>query len=284
MPELPELEAHAGRLRDGWAGHTLSGFRPFSFAVMKTVIPDPNEGVGRPLSTVGRRGKYLIANFDGVVFVVHLMQGGRLRATAAASGPKAPRGALARWGFDGADDWTLTEAGKERRVGVWVFDRRNGPSTAEAELFADLGPDADTLDARGLGERLRSRSGRLHNVLRDQRVVAGLGRRLANDLCHVARLSPFAPTGRLTDDEVKRVHLALGDLLQRDLAFEVTQAELVNTAKRPTNVHRRAGEPCPTCGEPIREVAYRSYVVNYCPTCQTDGRILADNTTSKFLK
>ncbi|MFZ1437617.1 MAG: DNA-formamidopyrimidine glycosylase family protein, partial [Candidatus Microthrix subdominans] len=147
MPELPELEAHAGRLRDGWAGHTLSGFRPFSFAVMKTVIPDPNEGVGRPLSTVGRRGKYLIANFDGVVFVVHLMQGGRLRATAPASGPKAPRGALARWGFDGADDWTLTEAGKERRVGVWVFDRRNGPSTAEAELFADLGPDADTLDA-----------------------------------------------------------------------------------------------------------------------------------------
>ena len=262
----------------------MNGFRPFSFAVMKTVLPDPLEAVGRTLTGVGRRGKYLIIDFDGVVFVVHLMQGGRLRATAPATGPKAPRGALARWSFDDADDWMLTEAGKEHRVGVWVFDRRNGASAAEAELFADLGPDADTLDPAGLGERLRSRSGRLHNVLRDQRVVAGLGRRLANDLCHVARLSPFVPTGKLTDDEVERVHGALTGLLVRDRAFEATQDELVNTAKRPTNVHRSAGKPCPTCGEPIREVTYRSYVVNYCPTCQTDGRILADNTTSKFLK
>ena len=284
MPELPELEAHAGRLHSGWAGRTLSGFRPFSFAVMKTVLPDPGEAVGRTLTGVGRRGKYLTFDFDGVVFVVHLMQGGRLRATAPATGPKAPRGALARWSFDDADDWTLTEAGKEHRVGVWVFDRRNGASPAEAELFAGLGPDADTLNPEQLGERLRSRSGRLHNVLRDQRVVAGLGRRLANDLCHVARLSPFAPTGKLTDGEVRRVHGALIELLERDRAFEATQDELVNTAKRPTNVHRRAGKPCPTCGEPIREVTYRSYVVNYCPTCQTDGRILADNTTSKFLK
>ncbi len=284
MPELPELEAHAARLSDGWAGHTLNGFRPFSFAVMKTVLPDPGDAVGRTLTGVGRRGKYLTVDFDGVVFVVHLMQGGRLKGTAPATGPKAPRGALARWSFDDADDWTLTEAGKEHRVGVWVFDRRNGASAAEAELFAELGPDADTLDVVQLGERLRSRSGRLHNVLRDQRVVAGLGRRLANDLCHVARLSPFAPTGKLTDDEVERVHRALTELLERDRAFEATQDELVNTAKRPTNVHRRAGKACPACGEPIREVTYRSYVVNYCPACQTDDRILADNTTSKFLK
>lgn len=262
----------------------MSGFRPFSFAVMKTVAPDPNEVVGRTLTGVGRRGKYLTFDFDGVVFVVHLMQGGRLRATAPATGSKAPRGALARWSFDGADDWTLTEAGKERRVGVWVFDRRDGTSSAEAELFADLGPDADSLGVAGLGDRLRSRSGRLHNVLRDQRVVAGIGRRLANDICHVARMSPFAPTGKLTDVEVAQVHAALVELLERDLAFEATQHELVNTTKRPTNVHRRAGEPCPVCGEAIREVEYRSYVVNYCPNCQTDGRILADNTTSKFLK
>lgn len=255
-----------------------------NFAVMKTVSPDPNEAVGRTLSSVGRRGKYLIADFDGVAFVIHLMQGGRLRGTAPAAGPKAPRGALARWSFEGADDWTLTEAGKERRVGVWVLDRRDGTSATETELFANLGPDVDSLDAAGLGERLRSRSGRLHNVLRDQRVVAGIGRRLANDLCHIARLSPFTPTGKLTDEQVATLHDALVEALERDRAFEATQDELVNTAKRPTNVHRSSGKPCPVCGDTIAEVTYRSYVVNYCPACQTGGRILADNTTSKFLK
>lgn len=284
MPELPELEAHAARLRAGWVGAVLTRFHPLSFTVMKTVDPDPNVATGRPLTHVGRRGKYLICDFDGIAFVVHLMQGGRLRTTPPAKGPKAPRGAQARWSFDGSDDWLLTEAGKERRVGVWVFDRRQGPSSAEAELFADLGPDAETLTAARLGERLRSRSGRLHNVLRDQRVIAGIGRRLANDLCHEAKLSPFVSTGRLTDDQVLAVHGALSHLVERDLAFETTQEELVNTAKRPTNVHRRMGDPCPNCGEAIREVTYASHVVNYCPTCQTGGRLLADNTTSKFLK
>lgn len=284
MPELPELEAHAGRLRAGWAGAALSGFRPLNFAVMKTVSPDPAAAVGRSLSEVGRRGKYLICEFEGVAFVVHLMQGGRLKGTAPAKGPKAPRGALARWSFEGADDWLLTEAGKERKAGVWVFDRSGGTSEAERDLFADLGPDADTLSAEELGAQLRSRSGRLHNVLRDQQVIAGIGRRLANDLCHAARLSPFQPTRKLTEEQVASIHDALADLLSRDLAFEATQDELVNTAKRPTNVHRLTGRPCPVCGDAIREVAYTSHVVNYCATCQTDGRVLADNTTSKFLK
>lgn len=284
MPELPELEAHAGRLRDGWAGETLSRFRPLSFAVLKTATTDPALAEGRPLSDVVRRGKYLICDFDGVAFVVHLMQGGRLRGTAPSTSLKGPRGALARWSFEGTDDWLLSEAGKEHRVGVWVFDRRSGPSSEEAELFADLGPDADALSVEELGERLRSRSGRIHNVLRDQQVVAGIGRRLANDICHVAKLSPFAPTKKLTAPQAEAVHGALADLLERDLAFEATQHELVNTAKRPTNIHRLAGKPCPACGDTIREVAYTSHVVNYCATCQTEGRVLADNTTSKFLK
>ena len=114
--------------------------------------------------------------------------------------------------------------------------------------------------------------------------MAGLGRRLANELCHRARLSPFASTRKLTREEVERLHQAIADAIADSLEYESTQQAMTKSAERPARVHHRTGEPCPDCGDTIRAVEYTSYTVNYCPTCQTGGRILADNTTSKFLR
>ena len=125
---------------------------------------------------------------------------------------------------------------------------------------------------------------RLHGWLRDQRIVAGLGRRLANEICHRAQLSPFASTGKLDDEAVDRLHAAIGECIAESLAYERTRSDMSSSKERPGAVHHRDGEPCPVCGDTVRAVEYSRYTVNYCPTCQTGGKVLADNTTSKFLK
>jgi formamidopyrimidine-DNA glycosylase len=131
---------------------------------------------------------------------------------------------------------------------------------------------------------LAEQSMRLHGWLRDQRIVAGLGRRLANEICHRARLSPFATTAKLDDEAVDRLHAAIGACIDESLAYERTRSDMSSSKDRPGAVHHREGEACPICGDTVRAVEYRSYTVNYCPTCQTGGKVLADNTTSKFLK
>jgi formamidopyrimidine-DNA glycosylase len=127
---------------------------------------------------------------------------------------------------------------------------------------------------------------RLHGWLRDQRIVAGMGRRLANEVCHRAKLSPFANTGKLAadDDAVAQLHTAIRECIEESLAYERTRSDMSSSKDRPGEVHHREGQACPVCGDTIRAVEYRSYTVNYCPTCQTGGKVLADNTTSKFLK
>lgn len=281
MPELPEITAHAERLHAGWAGACLRAVEPLSFSALKTVDPPADAAVGASLLTVRRRGKHLLLHMGTEppsAYVVHLMQGGRLRADAKLAA--RPRGGLLRWRFERADALLLTEAGTERRAGVWVV--RGDPLAQEP--LAELGPDADTLDPAGLAERLAHARGRLHTVLRDQRVLAGLGRRLANEVCHAARRSPFQPVDRLTDDDVAGVAAALASVLERELAAERSRDDIGRAADRSTAVHGRTGEPCGVCGDTVREVAYRDYTVHYCPTCQTGGRVLADNTTSKFLR
>lgn len=278
MPELPEIQAHAERLTDDLGGAVLDRFQPLSFTALKTATPPPEEAVGHPLAGVGRRGKHLLLRFGPVTFVVHLMQGGRLRPDAKQAA--RPRGGQARWRFADGRALLLTEAGTERRAGVWVVA---GDPLAQPPLD-ELGPEADALDRATLGRLLAERSMRLHGWLRDQRVVAGLGRRLANEICHRARLSPFATTARLDDDAVDRLHAAIGECLAESLAVERTRSDMSSSKERPGAVHHRTGEPCPVCGDTVRAVEYRSYTVNYCPTCQTGGKVLADNTTSKFLK
>lgn len=282
MPELPELQAHAERLDAAYRGAALSGFLPLSFTALKTVTPPPEAAVGTPVTGVERRGKHLLLAFAGagepVTFVVHLMQGGRLRVDEKRS--KRPRGGVARWRFGDRPDLLLTEAGTERRAGVWVVA---GDPQGQDPL-ADLGPEADRVDAAALPAMLAGASMRLHTFLRDQRILAGLGRRLANEVCHRARLSPFAPTRSLDGDAVARLAEAIRAVVEEGVAAERQRADMSASAERPGAVHGRTAQPCPVCGEAVREVAYRSYTVHYCPACQTDGRVLADNTTSKFLK
>lgn len=273
MPELPEVQAHAERLTDGWAGRSLTTFTPLTFTAMKTAVPDPSLAVGEPLRSVGRRGKMLLLDFGTLTFAVHLMQGGRLTPEVKRS--QKPRGGLARWTFDDATSWLLTEQGTEKRAGVWT-----DPDAATA----GLGPEALDLDAAALRARFAEHPMRLHGFLRDQHAIAGLGRRLANEVCWRARLSPFAATAKLDDAQAAAVVDAIAAAVADGLEYERSRSEMSKSADRPGAVHHRTGEPCPRCGDTIREVAYSAYTVHYCPTCQTGGKVLADNTTSKFLR
>lgn len=278
MPELPEIQAHAERLEAEFAGSTLSRFEPLSFTVLRTFSPAPDEAVGHTLDSVGRRGKLLLLHVGDLTFVVHPMQGGRLRPDPKQSAK--PRNGIARWRFDDGRALLLTEPGTERKAGVWVIA---GDPLGQPPLD-DLGPEVDELSANDLGDLLRADSMRVHGWLRDQHHVAGVGRRLANELCHRAKLSPFATTAKLSDDDIARLHTAIAQVIDESLAFERAQDEMVSSADRPGAVHNRVGEPCLVCDDEIRAVEYRAYTVAYCPTCQTGGKVLADNTTSKFLK
>jgi formamidopyrimidine-DNA glycosylase len=288
MPELPEIQAHAERLTDRFAGRVLARFTPFNFTALKTAVPAPDTAYGEPLVQVGRRGKYLLVEFETVTFVVHLMQGGRLLADEKRSAK--PRGGQARFTFepsetaDGSIDETallLTEQGKERRAGVWCVPT---PDVSTAPPLAGLGPEADTITADELAERFAANSMRVHGFLRDQRMIAGIGRRLANEVCHRARISPFANTRKLGADGATVVAEAIRSCIAESLEYERGRDDMSSSKDRPSAMHSRTGDPCPDCGDAVRAVEYSGYTVNYCPTCQTGGKVLADNTTSKFLK
>ena len=279
MPELPEVQAHAERLTEAYRGDALARFQPITFTALKTAVPAPDGAYGHPLERVGRRGKYLLMEFAPLTFVVHLMQGGRLKDDPKQS-PK-PRGGQARWRFEDGRALLLTEAGTERRAGVWCVpagDQLTSPP------LVDLGPEAMDVTPAELATRFAEHPMRLHTFLRNQRCIAGIGRRLANEVCHRAKLSPFAATAKLGLDGAERVVAAIHDAVDEGLAFERDRSDMSSSADRPGRVHKRTGEPCPVCGDTIREVQYSSYTVSYCPTCQTGGKILADNTTSRFLK
>ena len=317
MPELPEVQAHAERLTDQFAGRILQRFVPITFTALKTAVPPPDEAYGKALERVGRRGKYLMLQFAPITFVIHLMQGGRLLIDEKQS-PK-PRGGQARFLFgtrtgddhddtrtgDGdtvGDDGTrtgdddgdtvgdgggrvpallLTEQGTERRAGVWCVPT---VSALTDPPLSKLGPEAMDLDPAALKRQFAEHPMRLHGFLRDQRSIAGLGRMLANEICHRAKISPFANTAKLSDADVASVHDAIHQAVEDGLAYERTRSDMSSSKDRPGRVHGRVGESCPVCADTIRSVTYSSYTVAYCPTCQTGAKVLADNTTSRFLK
>ena len=278
MPELPEVRAHAERLDGAFAGTALAGFRPITFTALKTYAPAPEVAIEAPLAYVGQRGKHLLLDFGVATFVVHLMQGGRLRPDEKQAAK--PRGGVARWTFDDGRALLLTEAGTERKAGVWVVE---GDPEVQPPLD-HLGPEADAVTPEALLEILHSTNSRIHGVLRDQRMIAGIGRRLANEVCHRARLSPFAMSGKLDADDAERLVEAIRACVAEGLAFERGRDDMSASKDRPGAVHHRKGEACPDCGDTVRTVEYRAYEVAYCPSCQTGGKVLADNTTSKFLK
>jgi formamidopyrimidine-DNA glycosylase len=278
VPELPEVQAHAERLDASFAGAVLEGFTPITFTALKTFRPDPAEAVGQHVVYIGRRGKHLLLDLGVLTFVVHLMQGGRLLVDEKQSAK--PRGGVARWRFDDGRALLLTEAGTERKAGVWAVE--GDPETQPP--LDELGPEADNVDPPAMLSLFHANPMRLHGFLRDQRLVAGLGRRLANEVCHRARLSPFASTGRFEMVDAQQVVEAIRACVGEGLAYERGRDDMSSSKDRPGNVHGRAGEACPVCGDVVRSVEYTRYRVDYCATCQTDGKVLADNTTSKFLK
>ena len=278
MPELPELQAHAERLDEQFRGAVLTRFVPFNFTVLKTATPAPDGAYGRPLERVSRRGKYLLAHFGDLTFVVHLMQGGRLLVDAAQSAK--PRNGRARFVFADGPALLLTEAGTERRAGVWCV----ATGALDGPPLDRLGPDALEVSADQLAAAFAADNMRLHGFLRDQHHLAGLGRMLANEVCHRAGLSPFAMTGKLGPDGAAKVVAAIRATVTEALDHERTRSDMSSSADRPGRVHHRIGQPCLVCGDTIRSVSYSGYTVAYCPTCQTGGKVLADNTTSRFLK
>lgn len=285
MPEIPELQAHAERLTEDFAGLELARFQALKFTALRTFAPPPELAYGHRLERVARRGKYLLLEFAPVTFAVHLMQGGRLLVDPKKS-PK-PRNGQARFfftdssGSDRVPSLLLTEAGTERRAGVWALDPALGDASPPLDT---LGPEAWGIAPDLLLERFAIKNQRLHGFLRDQRMLAGLGRLLANEVCHAARLSPFTMTATLGADGAARVATAIDTCIQVGLAYERTRPDMSSSKDRPAAMHGRTGQPCPVCGDTVRAVEYSGYTINYCPTCQTGGKVLADNTTSRFLK
>ena len=280
MPEVPEIQAHAERLTEQFADRRLARFQALKFTALRTVTPPPDAAYGHPLVRVGRRGKFLLLEFAPVTFAVHLMQGGRLLVDAKKS--LKARNGQARFVFeDDGPALLLTEAGTERKAGVWALDPADALSTPPLDT---LGPEPAGITADELHQRFALKNQRLHGFLRDQQMLAGLGRLLANEICHTARLSPFAMTGSLGREGAETVAAAIHECIETGLAYERTRPDMSSSKDRPAAVHGRTGQPCPVCGDTVRAVEYTGYTVNYCPTCQTGGKILADNTTSKFLK
>jgi formamidopyrimidine-DNA glycosylase len=278
MPEIPEIQAHAERIERDFAGRSLKRFVPITFTALKTFSPAPEAAYGAPLQSVGRRGKYMLLRFEPLTFVVHLMQGGRLLFDDKQAAK--PRNGQARFVFDSGPALLLTEAGTERRAGVWCVEG----DVERVPPLDKLGPEAGAIEPSELAALFTKKSMRLHGFLRDQTLIAGVGRRLANEVCHRAKLSPFAMTGKLAADDAATVVTAIREAIAEGLAEERQRDSMSASKERPSRVHHRTGDPCPVCGDTIRAVEYSSHTVNYCPTCQTGGKILADNTTSKFLK
>ena len=200
MPELPEVRAHAERLEGWFTGRALSKFTTLSFHALKTAVPRPDDAIGRPLDAVRQRGKYLALIFGDLSFVIHLMHGGRLRVDEKQAAKV--RGGLARWRFDDGSVLLFTEAGTDHKAGIWLVQ---GDALATAPLNR-FGPDADSVDAAELKARIDATGNmRLHGWLREQSPLAGLGRRLANEVCWQAQVSPFAMTRKLGPAELDRV-------------------------------------------------------------------------------
>jgi len=284
MPEMPEIEAHAERLATDYVGRTLTKLHPFNFTALKTAVPAPEVAYGHEVRSIGRRGKYLLIEFEPLTMVIHLMQGGRLLPDTKLS--KKPRGGQARIVFgDDADPLLLTEQGTERRAGIWCVAAGELDTTAPIDK---LGPEACDVTAAELAELFGQKSMRIHGFLRDQRSIAGVGRRLANEVCWQAEISPFSTTKTLAGEGATKIVDAIAVCVAEGLEYERSRDDMSKSKDRPSNAHGQTGEPCPRSIEhgpdTIRSIEYSGYTVNYCPTCQTGGRTLADNTTSKFLK
>jgi formamidopyrimidine-DNA glycosylase len=275
VPELPEVEAWSRALDGPVRAFPVERAGPAHIATLKTFDPPLSALEGRRFAGAERRAKRLFfPTEDGeLVLLVHLMAAGRLRHLR--PGEKGPKSPAFRLRFVDGGELVLTEAGSKKRAGVWLLT----PAGAEAEL-AHLGPEALGLGAERLGEIVRADSRRLHSLLRDQRVVAGIGRAWANEILRTARLSPFALSTELSPEEVERLAGAIDEELARGLELRERGAKDAQTYR----VLDRLGEPCPGCGTPIARVDYEEHTIYYCPRCPTGGRVHKDRRLSRLLR
>ncbi len=275
MPELPEMEAWRRALNDPVSAFPVAKAGPAHIATLKTFDPPLSALEGRRLRGAERRGKRLLfPTEDGeLVLMVHLMTSGRLKTLLAGEGgPKTP---AFRLEFAGGSKLVLTENAKRKRAGVWLLTH----DAARAEL-EHLGPEALGLDAAELSGILRRESRRLHPLLRDQRAVAGIGRAWANEILHAAKLSPYALSTDVSDEEVARLATALDEELRRGLALREGGAK----DERTYRVHNKLGQPCHVCGTSLAQVDFEEHTIYYCPDCQTGGRVLKDRRLSRLLR
>ena len=286
MPELPEVDALAHFLTEQTAGARITRAELAAFSALKTFDPPLDAVQGRVVSGWSRRGKYLIADLDGMLLVFHLARGGwvQWRELLTPAKPKMAKGPLAlRLGFEGGAGADVTEQGTEKRLAIWVVR-----DLEDIEGVARLGPDPleAGFDVAALGAVLAGRTSNLKKVLTDQSVLAGVGNAYSDEALHVAKLSPFKPAGKLSPAELERLHHALVTVLSdaSARAAGLPAAGLKGEKKSGMRVHGRTGQPCPECGDTVREVSFATKALQYCPTCQTGGKPLADRRLSRLLK
>ena len=290
MPELPEVEALASFLRERAVGRAITRVDIGSFSAVKTFDPPLNTIYGAEITGAGRHGKFLDIDVSGLHLITHLSRAGWLhwRDSLPPAPPKPGRGPIAvrvhlSSEFDGgpASGFDLTEAGTQKRLAVYlVRDPQEVPGIAR------LGPDALGVTADELAELLGGQRQQVKRAITDQSVLAGIGNAYSDEILHTARLSPFKLAANLSAGELARLYEAMHTVLTDAVTRSVGQkaATLKGEKRSGLQVHARAGLPGPVCGDTVKSVSFADRSFQYCPTCQTEGRELADRRLSKLLK
>jgi formamidopyrimidine-DNA glycosylase len=286
MPELPEVEALVAFLTERAVGQVVARVDVASINVLKTFDPPVSSLQGLEVTGAARYGKFLDLDVSGLHLITHLSRAGWLhwRDSLPPAPPKPGKSPLAlRVHLANGSGFDLTEQGTQKRLAVYVVR-----SPQEVPGITRLGPDplADefTLEAfRGLIAADRSQ---IKGLLRDQSKIAGIGNAYSDEILHAARLSPFKSASKLTEEETQTLYDALRGVLTDAVARArgLNAGDLKAEKKLGMRVHGRAGQPCPVCGDTVREVSFADSSLDYCPTCQTGGKPLADRRLSKLLR
>lgn len=283
MPELPDVELHLHALRPRLIGRRLEGIRLASPFLVRSVAPPPEAAIGRPIVALTRLGKRLAWRFDGdLFFVVHRMIAGRFQWKP--RGARLP-GRLGLAAFDLPEaTLILTEAGSKRRASLHVVEGE--PALAAHDPG---GLELLSADLPAFADRLRCENHTLKRALTDPHLFSGIGNAYSDEILHAARLSPLQLTSRLSDGEASRLFEAARATLAawRDRLIAETGDTFpakVTAFRAGMAAHGRYGQPCPACGTPIQRIRYATNEANYCPTCQTGGRLLADRGLSRLLE
>lgn len=287
MPELPEVEALADHLRRHAVGCTIGRIDVAALSVLKTFDPPLTALQGQQVTGANRWGKYLGLQAGELFLIAHLSRAGWLRwsdklAPAPLRPGKGPIALRVHLGVPGqAPGFDLTEAGTQKRLAVWLVD-----DPVKVPGIATLGPDALAINADELAGLLAGNTGRIKTVLTDQKVIAGIGNAYSDEILHTARLSPFATAGKLSADQLTALHEAMHAVLTDAVTRSVGQqaATLKGEKRSGLRVHARTGLPCPVCADTVREISFADKSFQYCPTCQTGGKVLADRRMSRLLK